>query len=70
MLRSEGHVQAHLYPVWKVWDESEIVKKRINRQNRTLTSMMVVASATAQGGKKATKALKEFMENFSDGEGD
>jgi hypothetical protein len=53
-----------------VWSEAEIVRKRINRQNRTLTSMMVMASATAQGGKKASKALKDFMESFGDGEGD
>lgn len=68
MLRAEGHVEAHLYPVWMVWEEAKVARRRINNNYRTMAVIMFQATASGQvGGKAGTTALNEFLEEcFND----
>jgi hypothetical protein len=70
-LRSQGHVYAHRYPLWMLWFEARLARKRINREYQTQATIILMASATAfTGGKKAGKTFTDFLRNFDDGEND
>lgn len=65
---AEGHVDAELYYVGKVWEENQLVVERINRQHATTATVLsaVMTSAVAAFGKKedakkAGKALTELI---------
>lgn len=73
LLRAHGHVQAHHYPICKLWEEVKAVKRRVNAEMRTKAVAMLEALVTSQAGektaKKAVKAFNEFLEDtFGDGE--
>lgn len=50
-----------------VWEEAKIVRRRANRQYQTLATIVMQAVGAAQaGGRKGTRALNKFLENFDD----
>ena len=64
-LRSEGHHEAHLYPVWKLWHEAKIARRRVNGQYRTQAVIAQIAAAAGfSGGKKVQAHFKKFLEQF------
>lgn len=68
LLKSEGHVQAHHYPIWMLWEQLEVVRRRLNAQTRSQATSMLVAFAAVNGGRKGMKAFKEYLEKLGDGE--
>lgn len=68
LLRSQGHVEPHHYPVWMIWEEAITAKRRLNRQYQTEATVIMQAVASANvGGKKGAAAMNKFLENFDDG---
>jgi hypothetical protein len=71
-LLAEGHVNAELYTIGKVWEENQLVVERVNRHHATTATILsaVMTSAVAAFGKKkdaetAGKALTELIENLN-----
>lgn len=70
-LKSEGHLYAEHYPIWRLWAEAKIARARINRMLGSQAIVQYKASATAfSGSRKANKAFTEFIKELFDGEPD
>lgn len=66
LLLAEGHTGAWKYPVWMVYSEARIARRRI--YDRTVVDAMVLQTAmvtTLAGGT----ALRDFLEDLEDGLG-
>lgn len=71
-LKSEGHAHADFYPVWRVWWEVSVVRKRLNLDLASKTTAMYVAMVAAsptgkKGASKAKKLLNDFIKGLTDG---
>jgi len=71
-LKSQGHVHADRYPVWRVWWEAGIAKRRLNLELASNTTAHYVAAVAATPGskksaQKATKLFNDFIKGLTDG---
>lgn len=65
---SQGHTQAHRYPLSKLWIEVEIVRERINAQTATEASLIhsaIVAVLSLDG--KGVKNFDNQLRKLTDG---
>jgi hypothetical protein len=65
---SEGHQYASLYPLSKLWIETEIARERINARlvtEATLTFKAIVAVISSGGG--GVKDFNEELRKLNDG---
>ena len=65
-LLSQGHVEAHQYPLASLWTEVEIARKRINRDFATQT-LLFQNAVGALFDKDAAKHFKTIIEGLTDG---
>jgi hypothetical protein len=66
LLQSEGHPEARLYPVPLLWQELQIVRRRLNRVHATeatLTRMAVSSVLSKEAGKQFDKTVKKLSED-------
>lgn len=72
-LKSQGHVYADFYPIWKIWTEALIVRRRMNLDlaNHTMSRYVAAVAATPQhkksGAQKAMKLFNDYLKGLSDG---
>lgn len=62
-LQSEGQADADEYPIWFLWLQEDIARRRINRDTKTRAVLSQLAYASTQG-KKAGKLLGETLERL------
>lgn len=66
LLISEGHADAHSYPIGMVWDESRLAVERINRFHATqavLTQQAVASILSKDGAKEFKNTITELNQN-------
>lgn len=71
-LKSQGHVYAEFYPLWKVWMEADIARRRINQELASQTMSRYVAAVAAspqtkQAAQRAKKLFNDFIKGLTDG---
>lgn len=71
-LKANGHVYADFYPIWKVWMEAGVIRKRLDRELASQTMSRFVAGAAAnpqskKAAKKASKLLDDYIKRLNDG---
>lgn len=62
-LRSEGHIEAGDYPIWKVHYENEIARRRVNEGIKSQAVLMSLAVASHKG-KKPYKNFRNALEKI------
>jgi hypothetical protein len=63
LLKSEGHAEASLYPLWYLSMENEIAVIRINSNLRTKAALASQAYASVKS-KKGAKEFKKTLEKL------
>lgn len=72
-LKSQGHVYADFYPLWKVWSEATTARRRLNLElaSQTMSRYVAAVASTPQQKKanvqKAKKLFNDFLKGLSDG---
>lgn len=66
LLLDHGHQYARFYPVGWVWEESQIVVERINREEASRTALLQVAGSAVMS-KDGAKLLKQVLKELTDG---
>lgn len=64
-LASEGHVHADRYPLYVLWDEVLLAKKRVNSDIVTaalLTQMAVSSLFSKEAGESFSKMIKRLVD--------
>jgi hypothetical protein len=64
LLQAHGHTEARHYPVPRLWTETRIVRRRLNRDlanNAVLTQMAISGVLSKEGGKAFDKRIKTLM---------
>lgn len=65
LLISEGHSDAMIYPIAKVWNEARIVRQReMDRVSRDALVMQAAMMTVWPGGKKAYSAFKKLLKDL------
>lgn len=65
---ANGHPDAGVYPVHRVWEEAEIVVQRWNHQTATESILLLMAVSAGMGSKEALKEFNEIIKDFTDNE--
>ncbi len=63
---SEGHASARNYPLWMLWQEAAIVRRRYVDKARTeavLIQQAIVSVVSKEGGKAFANALRRLEED-------
>jgi hypothetical protein len=66
LLQSQGHPQAHHYPLCVITREQDLVRRRINRQTVTQATVLQSAYLGAKS-KKGLKAFEKLLKDLGDG---
>ena len=66
LLLDHGHKDARHYPVGMVWDESEIVVERVNRELASQATIMQ-AAFIGSNSKKGAAHLQRLLKELTDG---
>jgi hypothetical protein len=71
-LKAQGHVYADFYPLWRLWMEVSVARRRMNLElaNQTMSRYVAMVSATPQSKKGASKAKKlfnDYLKGLTDG---
>lgn len=63
LLLAHGHPEARRYPVSMVWQETELVRKRVNRDlaNQGIITQLAIASVLSEKGGKAFQKQIKFL---------
>lgn len=62
---ANGHPDAGLYPVHRVWEEADIVVERRNHQTATESILFLMAVSAGMGSKEAHKQFNEVIKDLS-----
>jgi hypothetical protein len=65
LLLSEGHTEAHIYPISVVWSEVNIVRQR-NASRRLRDSTVTQHVLSSLFSKDANKALRKLLNKVDD----
>lgn len=76
LLVSEGHADAHSYPIARLWWEARIVRERLmermalqaSLQHSSMTAIAESIFAKKGAQRPANKAFQELLKRMSDGE--
>lgn len=64
LLMAHGHIEARHYPVPMLWQETKIVRQRVNRElanEAVLTQMAVSAILSKKAGEAFDKQIRVLM---------
>lgn len=62
---ANGHPDAGLYPVHRIWEEVDIVVERRNHQTATESILFLMAVSAGMGSKEAHKQFNEVIKDLS-----
>lgn len=63
---AQGHPEARRYPLPVLWQETQIVRRRLNREiaNEAIFTQMAIASILSEkAGKKFQARVKQLLED-------
>lgn len=66
LLLANGHVDARFYPIYRLWEEANIVIERINAQmgsEATLINLAIGAAIDKKASKEFQKTIKRLTGN-------
>lgn len=66
LLKDHGHQDAQHYTIGMVWDESQLVVERLNRDHATSATLMqlaVVSVLSKDGAREFKKTIKKLNDN-------
>lgn len=66
LLMSEGHAEAHHYPVAVVWSEACIVRERNSHRRMREAAITQHVIASALDSKKVGKKLQKLLDKVAD----
>lgn len=66
LLQSQGHPQAHHYPLCVLTREQDLVRRRLNSQIATQATVLQSAYLGAKS-KKGFKAFEKLLKGLTDG---
>jgi len=72
LLKSQGHPYADFYPIWRVWAEIDVVRRRMNRELAQQTVSRYIAGVASRpqnkkSARKASETLQKYIQGLSDG---
>jgi hypothetical protein len=64
LLLANGHGDARFYPIYRLWEEANIIIERLNAQlgsEATLIQLAIGAAIDKKAGKQFQKTIKRLM---------